>query len=149
MGRHLPMVGMVAGSLILHKPPSKPRPAVLQVLSLPARWKVAFLHGREIRSLPQEPKLIQCSHSTLAWSFSSSCAVQTCKTFLEKIGGCVICPLSFGLSFGALVFHWPNGLRHMERQSPFLCCASEHGMTPMGHQYVEHWEGNQGHRVMC
>lgn len=53
------MIGTVAGSLILHKPSSEPRPAVLQVLSLPVRWKVAFPHSSETRILPQEPNLIQ------------------------------------------------------------------------------------------
>lgn len=101
------MTGMVASSLILHKPSSELWPALLRVLSLPVGWEVASLHGRETSSLPHGPSWSGVPSSSSLILFLS-CVVQARKMFLEKISDCVICPLHFGLSFGSSSISWPQ-----------------------------------------
>lgn len=87
-GRHLIMVGTVAGSLILPKPSSEPWPALLPVplaLALPVQWKEASLDDGETSSIPPlsgaraDPALPPSSSLPLLLS----CALQLCKMCLD------------------------------------------------------------------
>lgn len=95
------MVGMVAGSLMLHKPSLEPWPALLRVpvvLALPVGLKEASLDDTETSSIPHSP---HCSSTPGQPSLILflPCAVQLCKMFLEETSECVICAPHFGLSF--------------------------------------------------
>lgn len=133
------MTGMVASSLILHKPSSELWPALLRVLSLPVGWEVASLHGRETSSLPHGPSWSGVPSSSSLILFLS-CVVQARKMFLEKII-VSFAPRILGSALGAVVFHGPNGPRHRETKPSSLLCFRA-GTTRMAHRSAEYCEGN-------